>query len=229
VALNLKDESIYYLKRMLTDNKLKSLRAKKAFHEFDKHRCIFIHIPKTAGISVARSLLQTRIGHLSALDFQAVLGKEDFKRYFKFAFVRNPFTRLVSAYEFMQAGGYGPVDQPIVEVVRRYKTLEAFVFNYLTPATAKAIRHFRPQHYFICNSNHELMVDYLGHFEELDKDYEYIRQKIGVGEPLKKLNTTKTKKNSLLEYYPNQQLIDKVHSIYLKDFQLFNYTADLPR
>lgn len=228
MALNLKDESIYYLKRMLTDSKLKSLRAKNAFHEFDKHRCIFIHIPKTAGISVARSLLQTRIGHLSALDFQAVMGKEDFKRYFKFAFVRNPFTRLVSAYEFMQAGGYGPVDQPIVEVVRRYKTLEEFVLGYLTPGAAKAIRHFRPQHYFICNSNQELMVDYLGRFEHLDQDYEYIRQKIGAGEPLKKLNTTKTKKNSLQEYFANQQVIDKVSTIYQKDFQLFNYPVELP-
>ncbi len=228
--MNLKDELIYYAKRIMKKKKIQSLRKRDddiSFAQFDLHKCIFIHIPKCAGISVAKSLLGKRIGHLSALDYRMIFSKRDFHNYFKFTFVRNPFARLVSAYEFMQNGGYGKEDENIVSVVKQYSSLEAFVMQYLTITRAKAIRHFRPQHYFICDSRDTILVDYLGRFELLEKDYEYIRKKIGAGEPLKKINITKGKDLALTDYYNSKQVVQKVISIYEKDFEILQYSKEL--
>jgi hypothetical protein len=223
--MNLKDESIYYLKRIL---RKKIMQSKRENHPFAKYKCIFIHIPKTAGTSVAKSLLGKRIGHWSALQYRVAFGKKEFNNHFKFAFVRNPFTRLVSAYEFLQSGGYGPPDEQIISIIKYYKTWENFIGNYLTPTTAKAVGSFRPQHYFICDSDDHIIVDYLGRFENLETDYNDIREKMGVGEPLKKLNVTKNKKLAPYEYFSNKEILQKIISIYSKDFLLLGYSKEIP-
>ena len=225
--MNLKDESLYYFRRILKRNTLKYKRKQEWSNQLYKHQCIFVHIPKTAGISVSVSLLNKSIGNMSALYYLALFGKEDFNSYFKFAFVRNPFTRLISAFEFLKGGGGGPADEKIAHTIKPYKSLEDFVMNYLTPATAKANRYFRPQHYFICDSDNRLLTDYLGRFETIEKDYEYIRNKIGTGEPLQKLNVTKSKRLSAAQYYTSDAMIQKVISIYEKDFELLGYSTNL--
>lgn len=225
--MNLKDEANYYLTRAFRIRKLNSKRENVKYSLFDKHKCIYIHIPKTAGISVSMSLLGERIGHLSALNYQALFGKEDFNNYFKFSFTRNPFTRLVSAYEFVKSGGYGPKDEEFVSIVRQYQSLEDFVMHFLTPETAKPIRYFIPQYHFLCDSNDRIMVDYVGRFEELQKDYDYVRSKIGTGDPLQKLNVTKSRRLPLHKYYTGDALIQKVISIYEKDFELLGYSKEL--
>lgn len=226
--MNLKDESQYYLKRIFKHNTLKAKKKTAWYNQLNKHRCIFIHIPKTAGISVSVSLLEESIGNMSALYYQSLFGKEDFNKYFKFAFIRNPFTRLISAYEFVKEGGGGPVDLKIAEAVAPYKNLEDFVMHYLTPATAKANRYFRPQYCFICDSGDRLLTDYLGRFETIEKDYDYIRSKIHTGAPLKKLNVTKGKRLSIEQYFTTNAMIEKVISIYKKDFELLGYSKTLP-
>lgn len=225
--MNLKDESLYYLKRIFNQRTLNAKRKKAWFNTLYKHQCIFIHITKTAGISISVSLLGKSIGNMSALYYQILFGKKDFNNYFKFAFVRNPFTRLISAYEFLKQGGGGPADAKIAQTVKPYKSLEDFVLNYLTPATAKTNRYFRPQHYFICDSDNRLLTDYLGRFETIEKDYEYISNKIGVGEPLQKLNVTKSKRLPYEQYYTSDAMIKKVISIYKKDFELLGYSKEL--
>ena len=73
---------------------------------FDQHRCIFVHVPKCAGVSISRSLFGSLVGtHIAMKSFQLIYTEEEFARYFKFAFVRNPWDRLVSAYRFLKRGG----------------------------------------------------------------------------------------------------------------------------
>ncbi len=225
--MNLKDEAFYYSVRIFKKKTLQFKREKEWYNQCHKHKCIFIHIPKTAGVSVSASLLGKGIANTPALYYKVLFGKEDFNNYFKFAFVRNPFTRLISAYEFLQSGGGGPYDEKIVSMIKPYKCFENFVTQYLNPTTIKTGRYFRPQHYFVCDSNNKMMINYVGRFEELEKDYEFIRTKIGTGEPLKKLNVTKNKKFSLEEYYSNSKIIQKVISIYNKDFELFGYSKEI--
>jgi len=226
--MNLKDEAFYYLVRIFKKKTLQSKREKEWYRQCQKYKCIFIHIPKTAGVSVSASLLGKGIANTPALYYKALCGKKAFNAYFKFAFVRNPFTKLISVYEFLQYGG-GEVayDDKIASAIQPYKSFEAFVMNYLNKTTLKTHRFFRPQHYFVCDSNYNLIIDYLGRFEELEKDYEFIRKKIGTGEPLKKMNVTKTKRLSIEEYYSNDKIIEKVTSLYSKDFELFRYSKKI--
>ena len=72
---------------------------------FDKHRCIFVHIPKCGGISVGRALFGTYYGnHMNALTYQLIFDKSTYDAYFKFTFVRNPWSRLFSAFHFLRNG-----------------------------------------------------------------------------------------------------------------------------
>ena len=70
------------------------------------YKCIFVHIPKNAGISVSYTLFGNTGGsHRKLIDYERVFGRRIVKKYFKFAFIRNPWDRLVSTYFFLINGG----------------------------------------------------------------------------------------------------------------------------
>ncbi len=63
---------------------------------FDETRSIFIHIPKTAGVSLCEALYGTPIiSHARLRHYQVVYDWQTYESYFKFAFVRNPWDRLL--------------------------------------------------------------------------------------------------------------------------------------
>ncbi len=68
----------------------------------ESHKIIFIHIPKTGGTSV-HVLLKIHAGqfvkrpqHLTFGEYVGLIGSESIKEYFVFAFVRNPWGRILS-------------------------------------------------------------------------------------------------------------------------------------
>ena len=65
-------------------------------------RCIFVHIPKTAGNSVNRALGIDWQDHKDLARYAAELSPEVFARYYKFAIVRNPWERIFSDYNFQR-------------------------------------------------------------------------------------------------------------------------------
>ena len=70
---------------------------------FDEKKCIFFHIPKTAGISLVKALFgDLDWGHRDVNYYINVFDKKRFNDYFKFTFVRNPYDRLFSAYSFLK-------------------------------------------------------------------------------------------------------------------------------
>ena len=73
--------------------------------EFEKMKCIFVHIPKTGGVSIGDALFENGSpGHRDVTRYRKIFGRK-FWSYYKFAFVRNPFTRLISTYEYLKGGG----------------------------------------------------------------------------------------------------------------------------
>ena len=74
---------------------------------------LFIHVPKTGGISVKRALygdINRGHGHVRAITYRTKLGKNTFNNLFKLAVVRNTWDRLVSAYHYLSQGGRNPRD-----------------------------------------------------------------------------------------------------------------------
>ena len=108
-------------------------------------------------------------------------------------------------------------------VLEPYDTFERFVKEWVTPKNIDSWVHFIPQYKYLYNENGNLMVDFVGRFENFDEDYETIRHKIGTGEALKHLNKTKDKKEKDYRNAYTREMIDIVSRIYKKDLELFDY------
>ncbi|MBA2490567.1 MAG: hypothetical protein H0V34_02305 [Gammaproteobacteria bacterium] len=63
----------------------------RTLQPFDRYRCIYVHIPKTGGVSISTSLFGSTTGrHRTVAEYKQIFGERAFKDYFKFTFVRNP-------------------------------------------------------------------------------------------------------------------------------------------
>ena len=67
-----------------------------------RHRCIYVHIPKTAGNSVNRVFGVDWEDHKDLAQYAREVSAEVFATYFKFAIVRNPWDRLFSDYNYQR-------------------------------------------------------------------------------------------------------------------------------
>src|SRR5207302_4792563 len=65
---------------------------------------LFIHIPKNAGVSISQAIYGRQVWHRTASFFRDS-DPDYFSGRVSFAVVRNPWDRLVSAYEYHRAGG----------------------------------------------------------------------------------------------------------------------------
>jgi len=197
---------------------------------FDEHRCIFVHIPKAAGISVAMALFGNLAGgHAAARDYRVVFGR-DFWRYFKFTFVRNPYTRLVSAYEFLRNGGHPawPRDQRFRdEVLSNYVDFADFVLRWLKPRPQRPEPHFRPQHEFL-EMGGRLVMDFVGRVERIDVDFATVCDRLGIQAQLGRLNPTNENHGTLGDYYSSDAVERRVRDFYARDFELFGYPLRPP-
>ena len=160
----------------------------------DKHRCIFVHIPKCAGDSVESILwpgtrterdlwmgfvdeyhnkYQTGgLQHLLATQIREEVGRDRFDAYFKFTFVRNPFDRTVSQYTYMS----------------RRPDLRAFIgmredasfSEYLDLIGQREHVQWVPQSAFILDDDGTQVVDFVGRFERFDDDLTTVIDRLGV-------------------------------------------------
>lgn len=188
---------------------------------FDEHRCIFIHITKTAGTSVAKSLFNYLPYHYTAIDYRVIYGKKTFNQYFKFAYVRNPWDRLYSAYRYLKSGGWNEADILWRDTnIAEYSDFNDFVCNWLTADNINKHVHFLPQHHFICDSKDQLLVNYLAYFETINDDFNKLTDKLGITASIGHHNANPAE--SYLDVY-NDKTRKIVAHIYQKDIAMFGY------
>jgi hypothetical protein len=146
----------------------------------------------------------------------------EFKNFFKFTFVRNPWDRLVSAFFFLKAGGYYERDRKWAERhLSDFDDFDEFVRRWVTRERIWWWKHFKPQSWFILSPFGGPEIDFLGYFENLDQDYELVRKAIGVGGPLKTLNVSKARA-PYQEYY-TKHTRQIVSDVYREDIRQFGY------
>ncbi len=144
-------------------------------------RLLFIHIPKTGGTSILTLLglwknerspcLQTLFGDFGSLDLQHLtvsqatqfLTPEEMTGYFKFAFVRNPWDRAVSASFWRQRFKEEGVRDLRDFVDWAERVNRAGVVN-------RSTVHALPQSAFLISSNGTVAVDRIGRFESFPED-----------------------------------------------------------
>jgi hypothetical protein len=193
---------------------------------FARLNCVFIHVPKAGGTSVNHALFGgIGQGHPSAPFYRRLLGKALFEEFFKFTFVRNPFERLVSAYEYLKRGGKSAGDREFSErVLSRYKSFDTFVQEWLTPETAMRLNHFRPQSSFLTDREGELLVDFVGRLEQMERDFARVVRTLGVEVELPRLNRTDGGRDYRRRYRDRTREI--AASVYAEDLQRFGYVFD---
>ena len=189
---------------------------------FYSKKIIFVHIPKTAGISVAKAIFGdvSLEGHRSIM-FYKNLFNEDFSEYFTFSVVRNPWDRLYSAFKFLEKGGINNHYRNAYEqYLEEYKDFEDFVTNGLNKKMIYEIMHFIPQSEFICSKDGKIDVNYIARFENLKDDISKLSEKIN--NPIELDHHNSNKKVSYKEIYTSD-MIKKVEEIYKMDIINFNY------
>ena len=134
--------------------------------------CLFIHIPKTAGTSMCQAL-NVKPMHIPLVRFKS-FDESRFENSFKFAFVRHPFDRLYSAFNYLQ-GNIGVNRSQDIRWAEKYLSnipdFEEFVKKLGEKKFRKDVKayyHFRPQHHWIqIPGETKIGVDFCGRFETL--------------------------------------------------------------
>lgn len=176
----------------------------------NEHKFIWYRVAKVG----TRSILQSfeRSLNLDVNGSFIKLSDESYVGYHKFAFVRNPWDRLVSCYSDKVVGK---------KMFRRCwgKDFSYFV-DYVSEFDLQyADRHFRLQSTLIPDN-----VDFIGKFESLSADFQTIVDNLNL--PVEKMgHRNKSTRKDYKDYY-DKELRQKVAILYQKDIERFNYTFD---
>ena len=191
---------------------------------FNSKKCIFVHIPKTAGTSVTDALFGTPRPRHRPLQWYEAMEPELYKEYFKFAFVRNPWDRLVSGYHYVV--NKKPKKQSEIEWINFFKGFDSFddfVTRWLNEENIERHILTLPQHRFVINKFGMLGLDFVGRYETLQKDFPYVCERLGVACELPYEN--KAPRKEFRNYYTSQTR-DIVAKVYTKDIEMFGYDFD---
>jgi chondroitin 4-sulfotransferase 11 len=145
---------------------------------------LFIHVPKAAGTSINQALYGMFMGHPRASDVEK-WGGDRLRRLPRFAVVRNPWSRLVSAYRFARrGGGIGAISAGIRDPeqyrVGGFDSFESFVHEWLAPRDVNRLDGvFRPQYLYVSDRSGRLLVDHVGRLENLVPTYDFIQRTTG--------------------------------------------------
>jgi hypothetical protein len=207
-----------------------------------KYRCIFVEVPKTGSTSI-RSILGippkphqniwemkydlehywTRyygLGNRLLASFYLLLspqkrkavGRRQFESYFKFGFVRNPWDRAVSLYERREG-----------LQMKEKMSFDDFIdwMRYSSSTCVHPVPHRYQLDWFV-DPHGRVVVDFIGRFETVEKDWAFIARKLGLSPQLPHLNKNPQRKKHYTEYY-TARTRSIVAERFSQDIEYFGY------
>lgn len=187
-----------------------------------EYKFIFIHIGRTAGCSIERTLCgdycgnesqltmnkwvlypeseefvkkhpETQAGHWLPSEIKGFFGEETYNEYLKFTVVRNPWQRMLSQFKKTQDKKDG---MPFKDWV-----IKSFVLKDRNMDE----RFYKPCKWWIDNE-----MDYIIRYENLDEDFSKLLDKIGID------NSLKLEKVKMLPSWNNSA--DDIDSVNYQDY-----------
>jgi hypothetical protein len=207
-----------------------------------RHKFIFIHTYKVAGTSVTNALkpyafhnpferllyiFQRRYGlsfngllpsryrafapHTKAAELRSQLPPDVYDKFFKFAFVRNPWDWQVSLYVYMKEKSSHKQHDLIAKM-----SFDEYVKWRLT-------QDRNLQKDFVVDREGEKIVDFIGRYEKLSEDFQYICNILGFNASLPHVN--KSTHKDYREYY-NEETKSLIEEGYKEDIDFFGFSFD---
>lgn len=183
--------------------------------------------------------------HMPPLLLKSWLPQEIWDSYFKFVFVRNPWDWVVSAWKYyFKHKKITPTfvaNNPIATLryFKNYQRLKEFNDKtVLTPEDVDYLfahlKRFFPifpnstgfcQSYYVYDINGKQIVDFVGRFENLQRDFEFIKEKLelDIGISLPHLNSTN--RGNYKSYFTKESK-ERVAQLWQKDIENFDYHFD---
>ncbi|WP_289098621.1 sulfotransferase family 2 domain-containing protein [uncultured Pseudoalteromonas sp.] len=202
----------------------KKLNLYRRYHYWKNQRAIFIHVPKVAGTSINKALYGRTLGHYTALEIKTKFPTL-YKDSFVFSFVRNPWSRVVSAYKFAKKGRTESmgVRNPKQYQIPEFETFERFVKEWLVLQDVNKLDYiFQPQVLFLTDRNGDVITDYVEKLENLADGVVEIEKYLGRKIKIGRANATSST-DDYRNYYNNKELIGLVGNIYADDIKKFGY------
>ena len=212
------------------------------------HKFIFFHVTKAAGSSVKKALedyaqepekfkiarppktidgkpnrfyemWESVLWHAKARDAKKELSSEVYDRFYKFAFVRNPWDWQVSYYHFILKEPTH-IRYELVSSMSGFEEYLDWVINTKNPFPKGATKL---QKDIITDKEGNLIVDFVGRFESITQDFDSVCKKINISAQLPHVNSSKHR--DYRQYY-SEKTKQIVAEHFKEDIELFGYTFD---
>jgi len=175
---------------------------------------IFIHIPKNAGSAITKILRPHASphsfgNHLHAVEAVEKIGRGIYQRAFTFSFVRNPWSRQVSLYNYIRKDRAHHLYADVIQW--DFKT---YVRNLLLRDSCAS----NIQYDFLYDDQGNRLVKFVGRFENLFMDFHRVCEVIGVDERIEVQPVT-----TYYQEWFDDESREIVEEVFEKDITTFGY------
>jgi chondroitin 4-sulfotransferase 11 len=218
------------------------------------HKLVFVHIQKTGGQTVSKILKEnvpdvSRFKRKHGFAVQAVGELEGWDEYFKFAFVRNPWDRLVSWYSMIRnvdaaLSQQGPLDRGEQRYSRLARKLEPgksqfLLWRYVLDNSSNFEEFVKNctdeieikngvfysfaynQLDYVSDRDGNLLVDFIGRFENFQNDLLEVSDRLGIELKSMPHNNPSPHRHYSSYYTPETEEI--VRERFKRDIEYFGY------
>ena len=207
-------------------------------------RAIYVMVPKVASTRIRRTLGEiegrysrrlkpTQWGRLREAQGLRSMSVQSFYRLatdantFRFAFVRNPYSRILGYWASIKNQA-----QEKAELSRPEKIEDLVSFDKFTALVAENYQSQLDQHLLpqdALTSVPGMKLDFIGRIESFQKDFSFILDRLGASEKVRRDAMTPVNMSghgNWLSYY-TQAIADRVYRMYECDFDCFKYPRSL--
>ncbi len=203
---------------------------------------LFIWVPKCAGTSIYTTLVEhgcsekrwekplapfcnrgmVTFGHvgIEQLVSAGVVSPKYLQRAFKFAFVRNPFDRIVSLFYYLKKTRFNPLPasmsfEEFCQVLKRGDYPPVGLYNH------RGLNQCNPMVRWLYDERGQLMADFVGRYETIEEDFQKLCSRIGIRSRLPHHNTTE---HPPYKDHYSDQTRNIIEQVYREDLERFGYS-----